>query len=111
LADMVDPSCMPALIKLLTDPESDIRWIAAEGLIRLGPSSLRDVLRLLIEKPKSIDTREAVHHVLRKLAAENRVIQELVAPVLDVLGETDPASSLPPRAEQALKRIESLQLG
>lgn len=111
LASIADPSSVSALVQLLSDPESDIRWIAATGLIRLGPRTLPDVLRFLIENPDSVDIRRAVHHVLYELAIENPVVEESVAPVLKVLGETDPPSAVPPQAELALRQIESLQRG
>jgi HEAT repeat protein len=111
VAAIADPSSMPVLLRLLGDPESDIRWIAAEGLIRLGNRSIPEVLNLLIEEPASVDIRRAVRHVLHHLAADNMVVAETVAPVMEVLGDTDPASAVPPRAEQALQQVEALQGG
>lgn len=111
LSEIADPASMPALVRLLSDPESDIRWIAAEGLIRLGARSIPDVLRLLIDKPESTDIRRAAHHVLHELSADNLVVAETVAPVMKVLGDTEPASSLPPKAEEVLRNIDWLLRG
>lgn len=111
LAAIADPRSMPAQLALLSDPESDIRWIAAKGLIKLGPQVLVDVLGAIINEPDSKNLRRSVHHVLRELAGENPVVKELVDPVLDVLGETSPPSTIPPAADEARKEIEGLQNG
>jgi HEAT repeat protein len=109
LAEIGHPSSVSALVELLQDPESDIRWLGAEGLIRIGSRSLRDVLRLLIERPDSTDVRRAAHHVFRELGSQNSVVEELLAPVMEVLGDTDPAGAIPPRAEETLEQLESYQ--
>ena len=109
LAEIGHPSSVSALVELLQDPESDIRWLGAEGLIRIGSRSLQDVLRLLIERPDSTDVRRAAHHVFRELGSQNSVVEELLAPVMEVLGETDPAGAIPPRAEETLEQLESYQ--
>jgi len=109
LAEIGHPSSIPALLGLLSDRESDIRWLGAEGLIRIGPRSLRDVLLLLVERPDSTDVRRAAHHVFRELGSQNSVVEELLTPVMGVLGETDPAGAIPPRAEEALEQLESYQ--
>jgi HEAT repeat protein len=111
LASISDPSSAAAELKLLSDPESDIRWLAGLGLIRIGPSTLPDVLRTLIDNADSIDLRRSVHHVLGGLAGENPVVKALVAPVLQVLGESDPSGVILARADEALKQIQSLRLG
>ena len=109
LAEIGHPSSVSALVGLFQDPESDIRWLAAEGLIRIGLSSLPNLLQVLIEKPDSTDIRRAAHHVFRELGSQNRVAGELLAPVIAVLGDTDPAGAIPPRAEEALERLQSYQ--
>jgi HEAT repeat protein len=111
LAEIADPSSIATLVQLLSDSESDIRWIGAEGLVKIGPRSLPNVLELLMDKPDSIDVRRSVHHVLHELAVANPLAEEVLGPVLKTLGETDPTSSIPPRAEHALKRIQSIRSG
>jgi HEAT repeat protein len=107
LSAIAEPSSIPALVEFLSDPESDIRWLGAVGLIRIGPRSIPPVLRILIEKPESIDIRRSAHHVFRDLGEQNPVAFEILGPVLDVLGDTDPPSALPPRAEEAFQRIQA----
>jgi HEAT repeat protein len=53
LGSIADPRAIPALVERLADRESDIRWLAAVGLIRMGPDSIPPVLRALIANPDS----------------------------------------------------------
>ncbi len=109
LAEIGDPSSVKALLRALVDTESDIRWVGGEGLVGLGPRALPEVLQLLIDQPQSIDVRRAAHHVLNSLSHKNVVIGELMAPVLEVLSDTEPASAIPPRAERAMEKLAAVQ--
>ena len=60
-------SSIPVAIKMLEDPESDIRWIAAEALINIGRISIKPVLKALVFNGESYYVRQGVHHVLRAL--------------------------------------------
>lgn len=111
LAAIADPASIPAQVRLLSDAESDIRWVAATGLIKLGPRVLPSVLQAVIDDPNSISLRRSVHHVLHDLAGENPVVEELVGPVMEVLGDTSPAGTIPPAADQALTRIQAMHRG
>jgi HEAT repeat protein len=111
LSEIGDPSSVPALVGLLADRESDIRWLGAEGLVRVGPSSLPKVLHALIEQPDSIDVRRGTRHVFKEIGAQNKVVKELLAPVVDVIGDTDPTGAIPPKAEEALEQLESYTRG
>ena len=57
---------IPIFLKLLTDDESDIRWIAAEGLINIGRASLIPLLHEIIYH-ESIYINEGAHHILQEL--------------------------------------------
>ncbi|MFH0915573.1 MAG: HEAT repeat domain-containing protein [bacterium] len=111
LGAIAEPSSIPALVELLSDRESEIRWLGAVGLTRVGPRAIPQVLRALIEKPESIDIRRGARHYFHDIGRENPVVQEIVAPVLDVLGDVDPVSALPPKAQQALNEIRAFQEG
>ncbi len=108
LSAMVDPSSLPALVELLKDQESDLRWLAADGLINLGPRSVAPVLRSLLGGPPSKGQIQMTGRVLRKLATENDVLQEIVAPVVEVLTDTVAPEVLQPRAAQALADLDRL---
>jgi HEAT repeat protein len=62
-------SSIPVAIKLLEDRESENRWIAAEILIATGRSSIKPLLRELIENGASSFLRHGAHHVLSELVA------------------------------------------
>jgi HEAT repeat protein len=71
--DMDESSLIPVFIKKLTDDESDIRWIAAEGLIQQGEKAIKPLLNLLIEKSDSIFVLAGTHHILNELHKYNKL--------------------------------------
>jgi len=54
LGEIADPRAAPALVVTLEDEGFDIRWLAAEGLIALGPVGLAPRLEALAEKANSV---------------------------------------------------------
>ncbi len=58
---------IPILINALEDEEFDVRWLAAEGLIDIGHSSVYPLLKAFISNKDSIHLKEGVHHVLKGL--------------------------------------------
>lgn len=109
LAAIADPSTIDTLVGLLSDRDFDLRWIASMGLIKIGVPSAPAVLDKLISAPDSTDLRRAVHHILYDLARNHRSIAEDIEPVTEALGESAPAETVIWRAQQALKKIESLE--
>ncbi len=107
LAALVDPSSLDTLIDLLAERESDIRWIAADGLIALGPRVVVPLLKSLLAGPPTRGQAEMSGRVLRKLASENDVLGEIVAPVLEVMETPDPGV-LQPRVSQALSDLDRI---
>ena len=91
LAAMVDPASVEALVELVTDPYSEVRWLAGSGLISLGPRSVAPVLGCLIRRAESEGNQQAARRVLRGLAPDNGVLAEIVGPVIDTLDHLDPA--------------------
>jgi HEAT repeats len=91
LAAMVDPGSAEALVGLVTDEYSEVRWLAGSGLISLGPRSAGPVLGSLIRHPESKGNQQAARRVLRGLASDNGVLAEIVGPVVDALDHPDPA--------------------
>lgn len=70
LMEINDSIAIPLFIEAFCDEDPDIRWIAAEGLIKLGPISFVPVIRYLSKNPDSIYTRESAYHVLHHLRAK-----------------------------------------
>ncbi len=111
LTEIPDPAAIPGLVSLLADPKSEIRWLAAIGLINLGNRSVPHVLQALTEQAESKGFRDASHHVLHDLSERNVVVREILAPMLAVLGETEPAGVISSRAEMTLHELRALSGG
>ena len=63
LEEIGDPDTIPIFIQALEDDKSDVRWIAAEGLIKLGKKSIKPLLNVLIDKSDSVFVLEGAHHI------------------------------------------------
>ncbi|MCX8032561.1 MAG: HEAT repeat domain-containing protein [Thermoleophilia bacterium] len=107
LAAMVEPACLDSFVKLMSDSHSDIRWLAADGLIALGPRSVVPVLKSLLNKDLPRGHLDMSHRVLRELAEDNSVLAAVVEPVLLALRSSD-VTALPSRAEKALLELDHL---
>jgi hypothetical protein len=99
---IADKRSVPLLISLLHDPESDIRWIAAEGLIKIGRRSILPLLRSIRNEKSSHFHDKGAHHVLSSLLDKNEK-EKLASLMLSLddyheLGETAPVE-----ASKALK--------
>lgn len=68
-----DPASIPLYIRALEDDESDVRWIAAEGLIRLGKQSVMPLLKAIIETENSSFVLSGAHHVIYALRKKRRL--------------------------------------
>ncbi len=109
LAAMVDPTSLDALARLLGDPLSDVRWLAGDGLINLGPRSVGPVLRSLLGESPRPGLLESAHRVLGRLAADNQVLSEIVGPVVEVLATDSPDSGVvATKAERALSDLDRI---
>ncbi len=62
---------IPVMINLLDDIEFDIRWIAAEALIKIGRRSITPVLKSVGNRENSILFNEGVHHILMSLLTDS----------------------------------------
>lgn len=107
LVAMIQPENADDFVALLSDERSEMRWLAASGLIALGPRSVPPVLRALSQDAASRGRCEMSHRVLKELAADNGVLAELVKPLLDVLRGDDPVP-VSARAARALSDWEAL---
>jgi HEAT repeat protein len=67
---VADRRSMYEFIRLLEDKEFDIRWTAAEGLIRIGRRSIRPLTEAVRDGENSIVLNEGAHHVLTALLNE-----------------------------------------
>ena len=103
LGNIGNPAAAPALVKTLEDRESDIRWLAAVGLIVMGREGLIPLLRVLVHNSDSQWLREGAHHVLREQVGIGP--SQLITPVLSALEDIEPAIQVPPAAQAALDKL------
>lgn len=76
---IADKRSIPVLIDLLDDKEFDVRWIAAESLIRIGRKSIVPLLRT-IRDGRNFSFPGKALHVLQSLLthSERKALQPLL---------------------------------
>lgn len=72
LSDIHHPDSIPILVNALENSNTDVRWLAAEGLVELGEHSVLPLMEALEERGDSRVLREGVHHVLSELKQQGR---------------------------------------
>ncbi len=104
LEEVASPKSIPVLIKLMHDSETEFRWMAAEGLRKIGRESIPAVLQLVEKDGQSHQIRMGAHHVLNALYTDQEKQQQenLMDALINQkeLGETAPAW-----AAEALNRL------
>jgi HEAT repeat protein len=68
---IADRRSIKTFIQLLDDPEFEVRWIAAEGLIKIGRSTIIPLLKLVRDGGGNYYVNRGVHHILTNLLYEN----------------------------------------
>ena len=91
------------LIEALKDEKSDVRWIAAEGLVHLGKEILPTLMHGIIEHYKSNDFRSGVHHVLKSL--KHKGLFEDTDDLIHQLEKHIYIGKIPVYAEKVLEKI------
>jgi len=65
LGTNLSPAAIPTLLDALEDRSSDVAWLAATALNKLGKAAWRQVLGRLIERGVDhVAVRDGVHHIL-----------------------------------------------
>lgn len=67
---VADSRSIPALINLLDDNEADVRWIAAESLIRIGRKSIIPLLKSVSNGRKFVYPAK-IYHILQYLLSHD----------------------------------------
>ncbi len=107
LRSIRSPKAIPALVKEMEDSNSDVGWLASEALLATGNSSLIPVLTSLT----SNQHRELgylynhAHHIVRMFACREEY-QTILQPLLDAFDESEPQTSVPVQAYEALQQLE-----
>jgi HEAT repeat protein len=91
-------------VEALEDEEFEVRWRAAEALIRMKTKGLSPLLDALIHHADLFFLREGAHHVLHELARGD--LKAYLTPVLIALGSFEPAVEVPAAALRAIEAME-----
>jgi HEAT repeat protein len=102
LAEIADPAAAQGLADALGDEDEDVRWVVAEALIALGREATKPLLSKLAESELPDGLYRGAHHVLHDLARHGD-LDPVLAPVLRALEHSEPAVTVPPAAEEALR--------
>lgn len=105
LGEIPGASATAVLVSALEDKNFDVRWLAAEGLIRRGRDALPLLLRAVMQKPESTYLRDGVHHVLHD--NEDKKVRTLSGPLLAALEDIDSPVMVPPLARDLLEAVRS----
>ncbi len=101
---IADRKSIPLLIGLLDDTEFDIRWIAAEGLIKIGRRTIMPLLKSIRDGESSYFVNKGAHHVLINLQYEKE--KEKLKPLLQSLDNYRELGEIAPvEASKALINI------
>ena len=87
-------------MKALEDEEFDVRWLAAEGLIKMNIKGLKPLLKALEHRGDSALLLEGAHHVFHDLAKGG--LRKSLAPVLAALEALEPGQDVPWAARHEL---------
>jgi HEAT repeat protein len=101
---IADPKSIEIFITLLDDSEFDIRWIAAEGLIKIGRKSIIPLLKSIRDGKSSYFADKRAHQVLLSLLSESEKI-ELKNLLLSLDDYLETRETAPIEASKALKTI------
>jgi HEAT repeat protein len=105
LGTIGDRGSLEQFVALLDDPDADLRWLAATGLIRLGSPSIKPVLQALTDPKRSRGRLEMSRRVLSELTPGDELLAEVVAPLLEVIDGNDRAV-IAERAGRALSDMD-----
>ena len=109
MEEIADPTSIPFFIDALEDEESDIRWIAAEGLINIGRESIVPLLETIIKKTDSIFVLEGTHHVFHDLKKTEILPKDFpVDKLLSTLKRTDSDEAIKLSAYQILDILNNI---
>lgn len=108
LTVIADPVTATALAAMLSDDEAPVRWVAAEGLVALGPVGVRAGLQALVEaNTVSQQLKDAVRHILLKVR-DDYDVGRITRPVLLAMHKFEIDELLLVEANRALSALKNL---
>jgi HEAT repeat protein len=106
---IADRRSIPYLINLLDDKEFEIRWIAAEGLIKIGRRSILPLLKSIRDGKSTFILNKGAHHVLLSLLKEDEKIK-LTALLLSLDDAKELGETAPVEASEAIKTMSKRKI-
>jgi len=111
LGAIADPAAIPSLVKTLEDDIFDVRWLASEALVAIGPDCIKPLLETLSTGAKNLFLREEARHVLKYILRDNPKAKELniiLKPVVDALNGSAASVEVPGVARTALEKLNKI---
>ncbi len=107
LEEISEPDSIPYLIQALDDDKSDVRWIAAEGLIKLGMHSVKPILEVLMKKNDSVFLLEGAHHIFYEMKEKHELPKDFpVNELLSLLKDPEMKESVKPLANKIIDQFK-----
>lgn len=103
LARIHDSRAIPTLVRHLSDPEYELRWLAANGLILQKGEGLRATLVALATQYLTSGMADAAAHVLQ--CVQDARIKPVLKPVVDALRSVDFRWAASEPAHDALEQL------
>ena len=109
LEELKNPKSIPIFIKSLENDELDIRWIAAEGLIKIGFDSVIPLLEEIIKRTKhSILLYDGAHHVLNNFKRRKKFPKDIeIEELLSALKHHKTTGSINELSNRILTKLQS----
>ena len=106
LEQLAHHSSIEHLIIALEDSESDIRWIAAEALSKMGEKVVVPLLQTIIDNgTKSVNLIKGTYHVLHKIEVDDE-LKEKLKPIIKTLNRRRSVhEQLPIMAKSLVKEL------
>jgi HEAT repeat protein len=101
---IADRRSIPFLINLLDDKEFEIRWIAAEGLIKIGRRAILPLLKSIRDGKSTFIFNKGAHHALFSLLKEDEK-NKLTTLLLSIDDAQELGETAPVEASEAIKTI------
>ena len=101
---IADRRSIPFLINLLDDKEFEIRWIAVEGLIKIGRRAILPLLKSIRDGKSTFIFNKGAHHVLLSLLKEDEK-NKLTTLLLSLDDAQELGETAPVEASEAIKTI------
>jgi hypothetical protein len=110
----------------LSDGDFDFRWLATEGLIKMGDNVVAPLLQALVKNPDSTLLHDAVHHIFNHLVGrdanivhhvtdhphyQSEYLKEILNPVISAIEGRVRQVETPVVAQVALNKLKAAKKG